>query len=475
MLVDVIDSFERFNRLRENWEAVYSADPEAQFFLSWTWLSQWLPARREPWFILAAKPHPDACAYVAFFPLRLHIKHSDGMGFRNEIGMAGNSAADYTGLLCLPDAQDQAIPAFARCLTTLNWTRLHLENVRISDERLRLLWTRFPARTFRTARIEHINKEDNIDNCICPQVSLPGTWDDYLDGLSANTRQKIRRCLRLVESDDRFRITHADADTVERDIEILVGFWKSRWGDRKRDRLNVALNLLRTVLPRCFHNGCLFLPVLWREETPLGALASFVDPYKASLLFYVGGRDESVASPPPGLALHAHSIRYAISRGFRTYDFLRGNESYKYSLGAKEHRIRCLVIATRTGRNIGDRLDPRSLPTVFRRTTQLHRAGQFEAAERGYRQVLNVEPLHPAALYCLGQLMASKGQHGAAGSLFRTLLSVQPDHAKAWVRLAESVRAQAQFAGAADGRHDATQQHAPGAARLIAAQSLRLS
>jgi CelD/BcsL family acetyltransferase involved in cellulose biosynthesis len=75
--------------------------------------------------------------------------------------------------------------------------------------------------------------------------------------------------------------------------------------------------------------------VLWREETPLGALASFVDPQKASLLFYIGGRDESVDNPPPGLVLHAHSIRHAIANGFRTYDFLRGNEGYKYSLGAQ--------------------------------------------------------------------------------------------------------------------------------------------
>jgi CelD/BcsL family acetyltransferase involved in cellulose biosynthesis len=474
MLVDVIDSFERFNGLRENWETIYGADPEAQFFLSWTWLSQWLPAPREPWFILAARPSADA-RYVAFLPLRLRIKHSDEIGFRNDICMAGNSAADYTGLLCLPEVQDRAITALARCLTTLNWTRLHLENIRMSDERLRLLLARFPARTFRTARIEHINKEDNIDNCICPQVSLPGTWDTYLDGLSANTRQKIRRCLRLLESDDRFRITHADADTIDRDIEILLGFWKARWGARKRDRLGPILELLHTLLPRCFRSGCLFLPVLWREETPLGALASFVDPQKASLLFYVGGRDESVAYPPPGLVLHAHSIRYAMSRGLRTYDFLRGNEGYKYSLGAKEHRIRCLVIATRTGRNIGDRLDPRSLPMVLRHTTRLHRAGQLGAAESGYRQVLDVEPLHPAALYCLGQLMASKRRHDDAASLFRTLLSVQPDHGKAWARLAESIRAQAEVAAAGEGRHDLPRQHGLAAAQPAAPQSLRLS
>ena len=108
MLIDVIDNFGDFKRLKDNWDTVYEADPEAQFFLSWTWLSQWLPARPH-WFILAAKPTQDS-RYVAFFPLRLRTKLRHGLGFHNEISMAGNSGADYTGLLCLPDSAPPGDP-----------------------------------------------------------------------------------------------------------------------------------------------------------------------------------------------------------------------------------------------------------------------------------------------------------------------------------------------------------------------------
>src|SRR5262245_5479685 len=69
MFIDIIDNFEDLERLKPNWDAVYEADPEAQFFLSWTWLSQWLLAARPQWFVLAVKPTPDASSYVAFFPL----------------------------------------------------------------------------------------------------------------------------------------------------------------------------------------------------------------------------------------------------------------------------------------------------------------------------------------------------------------------------------------------------------------------
>lgn len=80
---------------------------------------------------------------------------------------------------------------------------------------------------------------------------------------------------------------------------------------------------------------------------PIGALSILIDTKKRSLLFFLGGRDMTVNNPPPGFVLHAHSIRYAIKNGFRTYDFLRGNEPYKYLFGAREREIRYIVVRRR--------------------------------------------------------------------------------------------------------------------------------
>jgi len=63
---------------------------------------------------------------------------------------------------------------------------------------------------------------------------------------------------------------------------------------------------------------------------------------------------------------HAHSIRYAIENGFTEYDFLRGNETYKYSFGVKERSIRHIVIGTKNGRNIGGRLNSRTVPAALK-------------------------------------------------------------------------------------------------------------
>lgn len=448
--IRVIDNLQAFTELRDEWDLVYEKDPDAQFFLSWTWLSQWLPMLAGPWFILAVKPAGTE-HHVAFLPLRLRLKERKQGGFCNEINMAGNYQADYTGFICMPEFDSRAIPALARHVGKLPWAHIHLENIRTTDERLRLFMDCFSRGKFGIKAQERINKRDNIDNCICPFARLPDNWDTFLnDSLSANTRQKIRRFLRQVENDGDFRITQANADTVERDLNILLRFWATKWGARKGNRLNNILKSNYEMLKRNFDAGALFLPVFWQGDTPLGALASLVDPEKKSFLFYIGGRDETFNTPPPGLILHAHSIRHAIQNGFRTYDFLRGNEPYKYSFGTEERRISCSIISTRDGRNPNDKLDIKSIPHALERATELHKSGRFARAELAYRQIIRTDPQCAKALYYLGQLKATTGSHGAAKRIFKSLVEIKPDAEKAWLRLGNSLEARRRFSEAAD-------------------------
>jgi tetratricopeptide (TPR) repeat protein len=363
--------------------------------------------------------------------------------------MGGNNTADYTGFICRPEHEEQAIPALAGQLRQLNWTHLRLAFLRASDHRTRLFMQAFPAQAFAVSEINRVGK-DKIDNSICPFAPLPGDWDAYLDGrLSANSRQKIRRLLRQLEKSAEFRITQADADTIERDIETLLRFWAARWGAQKGAQLNSILGNHRMMLRHAFRAGALFLPVLWQEERPVAALAILVDERKKSFLFWMAGRDEAFDGLPAGLALHAHSIRHAIRTGFVTYDFLRGNEPYKYSFGAEEFRVTSFVLTTMDGKNLGGRLDGRSLPFALKRSLEHHRDGRSLEAELGFRQVLELDPGNADALYGLGQILAKQGEHAAAIGLLRRLLAVRPEHARAWFWLGRSLRVGGEFAEAA--------------------------
>src|SRR5215468_1644249 len=149
-----------FERLEQDWNAVYDADPDAQFFISYNWLAGWLQRIAGPWFILAARASDAAEApYVAFLPLRMSVKTSEGP-LHNELNMAGNFAADYTGMLCRPGFEHHAVPAFARRLKQMSWARLNLENIRMSEARYRLLMAHFPKASFQINQISRVGKID---------------------------------------------------------------------------------------------------------------------------------------------------------------------------------------------------------------------------------------------------------------------------------------------------------------------------
>ncbi len=450
MRIEVIDKLADFAKLEDNWNAIYDADPDAQLFMSWKWLSGWLRQISSPWFVLAAKADGKANApYVAFLPLRIQTKTENGR-IHNELNMAGNFSADYTGLLCAPGAEHLAIPAFARYVKQLNWSRLNFENFRISEPRMRLLLAHFPKASFQTSETNRVGKVDGIDNSLCPFAVLPPDWDAYLELLSTNTRQKIRRLLRKVEATGEYRITVATPETFERDLNTLLQFWETKWKPRKGDLVHTLVRSNRAMLTRSFQSGLLYLPTLWKEDRPLVALATLMDTRKHAFLFYMTGRDETFEGPPPGVILHAHSIRHAIANGFTEYDFLRGNEPYKYSFGVKERHIRCTVVGTKNGLNLGGKIDPRTVSEVLEQATGLHQGGKLLEAERAYREVLLVEPKNADAVHRLGQLFAAKGDHIAAKRLFKTLTAIRPEVYKSWLCLAQSCGAIGQHLDAAN-------------------------
>ena len=422
MFVDLIAEQGEIVRLRERWDQLYESDSEAHYFLSWAFISTYMQRFEGASFVLAARAGPEGSPYVAFLPLRLRTRLDKRTGrVHNEINMAGSYAADYTGILCAPEHASRAVAALAKHLKTMNWTKLHLENLRMSERRLRLFLNALMDDRFTTQKQRRVNEVDGTDNTICPYIDLPDSWDRYLStSVSSNTRQKLRRLLRTVESSDEFRITAADASTVKRDIEILLGFWRAKWSTRKGQRIPTLLKSNRMLFESAFASDVLFLAILWHRDRPLGALAFFVDKVKRTMLFHMAGRDETSDLIPSGLVLHAYCIRRAIELGFRTYDFLRGNEAYKYSFGSRDTVISSYLAQTRNGRNLNGQIDVKSIGSAFRKATEFHKAGDLIRAEAVYRQVLDANPAHAHSLYAFGQLLSAKGDHREAAKTFET-------------------------------------------------------
>lgn len=450
MQINVIDTYSEFEKLQLNWDSVYQTDPDAQFFLSWIWLSQVFVQRKANWCILAVKPEEGSSDYVAFFPLRVDTRMSKSRQmFYNDIKMAGSfSWADYTGIICLPDFEEEAIPSLAAGLKLMHWTNVYLKYFYASDRRLDLFIAQFPQSDFFIEKRQRTTRQgDNL--LISPYVDLSDDFETHLkEKMSPNARQKIRRLMRKIENSENFHITHSVPDTYERDLTILVDFWEKKWVQDKGKDVETLAKKYRNILQQGLERDLVFMPVLWRDDTPLGVLGSFIDWEKKVLLFFVGGRDESCTDPPPGLVLHAHSIRWAIENGLKTYDLLRGDEKYKYSFGAAEHRTGYIILSTKSGTNLNRTLDPRSIDDVMKYTARYQEAGRVKEAEKGYQQVLDVCPDNPVALRRYGRLMYQNNNFAKAQEIYLRLVNTEPGKAAAWLRLGKSRLALNEFLNA---------------------------
>ncbi len=451
MRIDIIDTIAGFDAVRDNWDQVFMEDPDAQHFLSWIWLKNYL-SRRRRWFILALRERDPEAPYVAFFPLRLitHLNEKTGL-FYDEIIMAGNFAADYTGFIVRPDYEHHAIAGFASFLKHQNWTDLKLEYFSgPAGRREKMIEAlKGPKVMFRDSSPRN---SKNIDNTICPIVPLPASFDDYLEQrMSSQTRQKLRRFLRKVEGDDIYRITMATPVTIDRDLDILFDLWRTKWSARKgAERTERLIITTREMLMDCFTSGNLEVPVFWHGDQPLGALANIVDRQKKAILFYVTGRDETWKTPSPGLILHGYCIRRAIEHGFKTYDFLRGNEPYKYMFGAEEKRISCTLFRTRNGQNLHGALNPRSVRFVYEQALAMYRNGARGKAEIAFNQVLQSAPDHTGAGFGLANLLFDRGKLTEALAAYQVLAEQAPDPTPIQMRVGDAQLALCQYDQAAE-------------------------
>ncbi|MDZ8088262.1 MAG: hypothetical protein RMY16_22275 [Nostoc sp. DedQUE12b] len=152
--IEIVDNFETFQAIRNHWDAVYKTDPEAQFFLSWTWISgvvkRLCSHSRAAWFILAAKSTAPTSEYVAFFPLEIGIaEHPEGW-LQSRLSMMGVADSEHLGFICLPEYEVAVTSAFAKFLQQQQetWSTFEVANIQTSKCRMSRFLDQFSTETF---------------------------------------------------------------------------------------------------------------------------------------------------------------------------------------------------------------------------------------------------------------------------------------------------------------------------------------
>jgi CelD/BcsL family acetyltransferase involved in cellulose biosynthesis len=171
-----------------------------------------------------------------------------------------------------------------------------------------------------------------------PYIRLPGDWETYLSGIDKKQRHEIRRKLRrAAEMGETIRLRFAsDPDRLGEDSE---GFMELMAQDpEKAAFLTPAMREhMRLVMKCAFEKGCLQLAFLEINGQNAAAYLSF--DYLDRMWVYNSGIDPRFSEYSPGWVLLGYLLQWAIDQKRAEFDFMRGDEDYKYRFGAVDRQV----------------------------------------------------------------------------------------------------------------------------------------
>jgi CelD/BcsL family acetyltransferase involved in cellulose biosynthesis len=179
-----------------------------------------------------------------------------------------------------------------------------------------------------------------------PRVSLPGSFDGYLDRLGRKERHELRRKMRRAAEllpGSSVRVTRT-ADDLAADLPSFVDLHRKSHPEKERFMDDRMAGFFREVAEGFLAAGQLRLAFLSGDGGDVASAFQFRTG--SGLLLYNSGYDPLQRAANPGLVLIAKCIEDAIAEGVPEYDFLRGTERYKYDLGGVDRPVYRVVVSS---------------------------------------------------------------------------------------------------------------------------------
>ncbi len=239
---------------------------------------------------------------------------------------------DYLDLICAAEDAEAAWTAVCNTLHSPDfphWTALDFCNVP-ANSLTRVILPKM-------AQQRDLTLTESVHE-VCPIIELPETFDAYLNSLDSKQRREIRRKLRRAAGAEVQITAVSPTDDPNQAIGDFLNLLQKSTLE-KRDWLNDSRRAhFHEAGKAALEAGTLQL--LFAEIDGRKAAALFNFDYNGSIWVYNSGLDPTAfGNLSLGVVLTAKAIEKAIEDGRSQFDFLRGNETYKYRFGAKDTEI----------------------------------------------------------------------------------------------------------------------------------------
>lgn len=342
--------------LQAEWRALQARCPAATPFQTWEWNEAWwrhFGGRKRPRLLLfrtgrggmGGHGSHSAGELVGIAPL--YTSWHLGTPLRR-LAWMGTGSSDYLGPLALPEYAEEVAAALLAYLDQglRGWDIADLQQLRPDCPLMAHAARPWPDRPSESQAALPMEP--------CPYLPLPPAWEEFSQRLSKKMRSNLGYYERLTaKTFPDSRTLLADAATLDAGMTALFELhqkrWNARWlpgvlGTKKVQAFH------REVAARFLERGWLRLHLMQVEGAFRSALYCY--SYGGRTYYYLGGFAPELAKYSLGTLLTMRAIQQAIAEGHTEFDFLRGQESYKYRW-LPEERMNSRLLLLRSRDNLG--------------------------------------------------------------------------------------------------------------------------
>lgn len=322
MDLHLIRDRQEFSILSGEWNELLEASEQGNVFQQWHWLSTWLDIYASKCSILVIVLR-DAGRLCAVFPL--YIMERSGLFKGRVVRMIGDLyvGLDYLDFIIRKGWEEQAIDSLVACLETniFPWDIIDLGSIPEQSKNLQIFRDRLTV-----GGLYHAVLASNR----CPYAILPGTIENFIAGRSRSTQDKIKRVRRSYKKLGLSFTILQQKEELQEAVDALFAL------NVLRLRRKGICGAFQLESFRAFHSR--LIPVLLEQgQLRMGILRNnqiigtiYIIQHQQRFLYYQSGFDPQWERISPGDMMFVCSIEEAIREGMREYDFLRGEETYKY-------------------------------------------------------------------------------------------------------------------------------------------------
>lgn len=308
-------SLQSFESIYDAWKKLYDSSSIAPFFSSPGWSKIWwqqFGSGTE----LRLGAVKQGTKDIGIAPLKVNG------GVASFIG--SSDVCDYLDFVIAPGSEDIF---FGKLLDTLKFEGI----LQLDLAPLR------PDSTVRSSLINIARNNEWRVSCdqedVTVELNLPSGWEEYLQFLSGKQRHELNRKLRRLNEEGDLNYRTA-TDAKESDIDTFVRLFRESRQDKAAFLTSQMESFFRSIARVMAEQRLLRLNILELDRKPVAATMCF--DYRDTVYLYNSGYQPDYGWLSVGVISKALCIKDSIERHKKRFDFLKGDEAYKYQLGGQE-------------------------------------------------------------------------------------------------------------------------------------------